>query len=88
MIGPSQREAEIVFYDLHEQCFNAKKSRYIAPYDSNFYYAVCRFYYFVITSSYNAQFSLTIKDQTYLGAIFIALCTDENLLEGSYSIHR
>ena len=23
-----------------------------------------------------------------LGAIFIAFCTDDNLLEGSYSIHR
>ena len=33
-------------------------------------------------------FSLTIKDHTYLGAIFIAFCTDDNLLEGSYSIHR
>ena len=32
-------------------------------------------------------FSLTQKDQTYLEAIFIALCTDENLLQGSYSIH-
>ena len=32
--------------------------------------------------------SLTIKVQTYLEAIFIAFCTDENLLEGSYSIHR
>ena len=62
--------------------------RYIAPYDSNLYYAVRRFYYFAITSSYNAQFSLTIKDQTYLGAIFTALCADDNLLEGSYSIHR
>ena len=32
-------------------------------------------------------FSLTIKDHTYLEAIFIAFCTDDNLLEGSYSIH-
>ena len=32
-------------------------------------------------------FSLTIKDQTYFGAFF-ALCTDDNFLEGSYSIHR
>ena len=32
--------------------------------------------------------SLTIKVQTCLEAIFIAFCTDENLLEGSYSIHR
>jgi hypothetical protein len=57
-------------------------SCYIAPYDGNLYYAVCRFYYFAITSSYNVQFSFTIKDQTYLGAIFIALCTDDNLLDG------
>ena len=29
------------------------------------------------------------QDHTYLGAIFIAcFCTDDNLLEGSYSIHR
>ena len=33
-------------------------------------------------------FSLKIKDQTYLGAILIALCTDDNLLEGSCSIPR
>ena len=32
--------------------------------------------------------SLTIKVQTYLEAIFIDFCTDDNLLEGSYSIHR
>jgi hypothetical protein len=32
--------------------------------------------------------SLTIKYQTYLGAIFIVVCTDDNLLEGYYSIHR
>ena len=32
--------------------------------------------------------SLTIKVQTYLEAIFISFCTDDNLLEGSYSIHR
>ena len=31
--------------------------------------------------------SLPIKDHTYLKAIFIA-CTNDNLLEGSYSIHR
>ena len=29
----------------------------------------------------------TLIDHTYYRAIFIA-CTDENLLEGSYSIHR
>jgi hypothetical protein len=32
--------------------------------------------------------SLTIKVQTYLDAIFIAFSTDDNLLEGSYSIPR
>ena len=32
--------------------------------------------------------SLTIIVQTYLEAIFIACCTDDNLLEESYSIHR
>ena len=31
--------------------------------------------------------SLPIKDHTYLRQFFIA-CTDDNLLEGSYSIHR
>ena len=46
---------------------------YIAPYDSNIYYAVHRFYCFAITSSYNAQFSLTLNDPTFLEAIFIAL---------------
>ena len=29
----------------------------------------------------------TLISHTYLGTFFIA-CTDENLLEGSYSIHR
>ena len=48
-------------------------SRYIAPCDSNLYYVVCHFYYFAITSSYNAQISLTINDLTHLEAIFIAL---------------
>ena len=48
-----------------------RTSLYIAPYDMNLYYAVHSFYYFAITSSYNAQFSLTIKDRTYLGAFFI-----------------
>ena len=32
--------------------------------------------------------SLTMKVHTYLEAIFIDFCTDDNLLEGSYSIHR
>ena len=32
--------------------------------------------------------STTPINHTYLGAIFIAFCTDDNLLEGSYSIHR
>ena len=32
--------------------------------------------------------SSTPINHTYLGAIFIAFFTDENLLEGSYSIHR
>ena len=50
-----------------------RMSRYIAPYDSNLYYAVRLFYYFAITNSYNAQFSLTLIDQTHLEAIFIAL---------------
>src|SRR3989337_4235013 len=31
-------------------------SRYIPPCDSNLYYAVRRFYFFTITSSYNAYF--------------------------------
>ena len=43
------------------------------PYDSNLYYAVCRLYYFAITSSYNAQFSLTLNDLKHLEAILIAL---------------
>ena len=36
------------------------------------YYAVRLFYYLAITSSYNAQFSLTLNDQTHLEANFIA----------------
>ena len=48
-------------------------SRYIASYDRNLYYAIRRFYFFAITSLYNAQFSLTLNDLTPLEAIFIAL---------------
>ena len=51
-------------------------------------YAVHRFYYFAITNLYNAQFSLTLNDPTHLEANFIALLHHDNLLEGSYSIHR
>ena len=50
-----------------------KNATLYCPYDSNLYYAVCHFYYFAITSSYNAQFSLTLNDLTLLEAIFIAL---------------
>ena len=50
-----------------------RTSHYIAPYDRNLYYAVCCFYYFAITNSYNAQFSLTLNDPTHSEAIFIAL---------------
>ena len=46
---------------------------YIAPYDNNLYYAVRHFYCFAITSSYNAQLSLTLNDLTLLEEIFIAL---------------
>ena len=49
------------------------QKNYIAPCDGNLYYAVCRFYCFTITSSYNAQVSLTLNDLTLLEAIFIAL---------------
>ena len=37
------------------------------------YYAVRRFYYFAITSLYNAQFYRTLIDPTHLEAFFIAL---------------
>ena len=32
--------------------------------------------------------SLAIKDHKYFRSIFIAFCTDDDLLEESYSIHR
>jgi hypothetical protein len=48
-----------------------KTSRYIAPYDSNLIMQSVAFI-FAITSSYNAQFSLTLTDLTFLEAIFIA----------------
>ena len=75
------------FY-LDAQALNAKERHVIFPLMIATFIMQYRFYYFAITSWYNAQFSLIIKDQKYLGAIFIALCTDDNLLEGSYSIHR
>jgi hypothetical protein len=46
-------------------------SRYIAPYDGNLIMQSVAFI-FAITSSYNAQFSLTLIDPTFLEAIFIA----------------
>ena len=50
-----------------------RTSCYIAPYDSNLYYAVRRFYYFAIISSYNAQFSLTLIDQNTFRSNFYCL---------------
>ena len=76
------------FLFLDAQTLNAKEAwRDIAPCDNNLYYAVCHFY------SLHHKFvprllPLQLKINTYLEAIFIAFCTDDNLLEGSYSIHR
>jgi hypothetical protein len=46
-------------------------SCYIAPYDGNLIMQSVAFI-FAITSLYNAQFSLTLIDPTFLEAIFIA----------------
>ena len=48
-------------------------SRYVAPNDSNLYYAVRHFYYFAIISSYSAQFSLTLIDQNTFRSNFYCL---------------
>ena len=58
---------------LYAQPLSAKERHVISPYDCNLYHAVRRFYCSPITSSYNAQFSLTLNDLTLLEAIFIAL---------------
>ena len=47
------------FLFLDVQALNGKERHfYIAPYDTNLYYAVCRYYFFAITSSYKTYFPL------------------------------
>ena len=50
-------------------------SLYIATCDMNLYYAVCRFYYFHITRSYNAYFSHTNQSYIYCHMISYAKVT-------------
>jgi hypothetical protein len=81
-----------VLFILDVQALNGKERHFILPLViANFIMQSIAF--ISLPSLYIAEivqslFYLTIKDHTYLEAIFIALCTDDNLLEGSYSIHR
>ena len=63
-----------------------RTSLYIAACDKDLHYAVRRFYFFPITSSYKAYFLRTNRSYIFKEQ-FLIDCTDDNLLEGSYSIH-
>ena len=90
MIGPSQREAEVVmhFLFLNARALNAKERHIILPLVIATFIMQSVAFISLPSQVRTTLISLTIKVQTYLEAIFIAFCTDDNLLEGSYSIHR
>ena len=76
------------FLFLDVQALNGKECHFILPLVIATFIMQSIAFIFYYHKILRSLFSLTIKDHTYLGAIFIAFCTDDNLLEGSYSIHR
>ena len=76
------------FLILGVQTLNAKERHVVFPFVMATFIMQSVAFILCHPSSYNAQFSLTLKDHHILGAIFIAFCTNDNLLEVSYSIHR
>ena len=64
-----------------------RTSLYIATCDRDLYYAVRCFYCFHIIRSYKAYFLHTNRSYIFRENFFFA-CNNDNLLEGSYPIHR
>ena len=75
------------FLFLDVQILNAKERHVVLPFVIATFIMQSVAFISLPSQFVQCLFSLTIKDHTYLGAIFIAFCTDDNLLEGSYSIH-
>jgi hypothetical protein len=76
------------FLFLDAQTLNAKERHVILPLVIATFIMQSVAFISLPTQVRTTLISLTIKIQTYLKAIFIAFCTDDNLLEGSYSIRR
>jgi hypothetical protein len=76
------------FLFLDAQALNAKERRIILPLVIAIFIMQSIAFISLPSQVRTTLISLTIKVQTYLEAIFIAFCTDDNLLEGSYSIPR
>ena len=70
-----------MFLWLDERNLNAKERHFILP--LVIWTFIMQFVAFISLPSQvrTTLFSLTIKNHTYLRAIFIAFCTDDNLLE-------
>ena len=83
-IGPSQREAEVAM-DLFVCMLNPLVKKNVMLYCPLWWQPLLcslSLLVFAITSSYNAQFSLTLNDLTLLEAIFIALLHRRQLTWG------
>ena len=76
------------FLFLDAQALNAKKHHFILPLVIETFIMQSVAYISLPSQDHTKLIFPYSKDHTYLGASFIALCTDDNLLEGSYSIHR
>ena len=76
------------FLFLDAQSLNAKERHFILPLViGTFIMQTVAFISSISQARIKLIFS-TLIDHTYLGAIFVAFCTDDNLFEGSYLIHR
>ena len=76
------------FLLLDARALNAKERHFILPLVIATFIMLSVAFIYLPSQVRTKLISLTIKVQTYFEAIFIAFCTDDNLLEGSYSIHR
>mgnify|MGYP005831584617 CR=1 FL=1 len=76
------------FLILDVQALNAKERHVVLPFVVASFIMQSNAFISLPSQVGQHLFSLTIKDYTYLVAIFVAFCTVDNLLEGSYSIHR
>ena len=73
---------------LYAQSLSAKERHVTLPLKMTTFIVQSVVFILCHPSSCNAQFSLILKDLTYLKAIFNAFCTADNLLEVSCSIPR